>query len=414
MNVEVIAIGDEILLGSVINTNATFISQELLKIGISVSQHTVLSDEKQTLLSGLESALKRNSLVICTGGLGPTFDDITRETAAELFRSEWYYDESIAEELKSRFGNRQISLKNQATLPKNAETFPNSVGTAPGLVFRAENATLILLPGVPQEMKQMFVGQVAPFLQKQFPQTKKHYFSWAHFTLLPESIIDEALRKIQKKYSSLKIGIYPHQGRVSVRFLAVEEEESSALPILAKARKELCDVFPKNLFSVDDDAIEVTVHKLFVEKGLTLSIAESCTGGALAACITALPGASNYFLGSIVSYSNSLKMDLLAVDKKTIREKGAVSEETVVQMVAGLLHKTGSDYGVAVTGVAGPSGGTKEKPVGSVWVAVAKKGEQPYTWKLQAHGNRQNVITRSVNFALGQLWMMVAHPPNKT
>lgn len=398
MITEVVSIGDEVLRGSIVNTNSAFISKELLKIGIKVSRQTVLSDEPVLLKEGLAECYDRADLVLCTGGLGPTLDDITREVVADLFGCEFYFDEKVAEDLRKRYGDLAISLDNQATLPKGAHVLKNRVGTAPGLAFSSDQKKMILLPGVPREMQHILLEEVIPYLQKHYAKKDLLVSETLHLSLLSESSIDPLLRKIHTQYPDLEIGIYPCHGTVSLSFLSPRQEE------VRQSVQRVQQEFEEYLFLSPSGKIEEAVHAWMIENKKTLAFAESCTGGSLASAITALPGASDYFLGSLVTYSNALKMNVLSVPESILKEKGAVSAETVLSMVEGLLKVTGADYGIAVSGIAGPTGATPGKPIGTIWAAIAERGSPPEVGSFLSFGNRNAIIFSTVNKLLASFY----------
>lgn len=402
MKIEIVTIGNEVLAGFTVNTNAAFIGQELFKLGLNVSRQTSLPDETEVLREGLSEALACNQLVITTGGLGPTLDDVTQDVAAELFDSPMRFDEEIAQELKKRYGDLPISLEDQATVPTKAMILKNSLGTAPGLVFH-QQSTLICLPGVPAELRVMFSEQVIPFLKKYFVETIKDFRKTVHFFGLTESSVDPVLRDLQKKYPHITFGIYPAQGLLTVSLLCHSHSEREAEREFLQPIQELSRQFAEHIYESVSGKIEEAIHEHFIQKKLTLSIAESCTGGTVAARLTRLPNASHYFLGSVVAYSNQLKKDLLKIPEAILQEKGAVSEEVASLMAKSIQEITGSDFSLAVTGIAGPSGGTPEKPVGLVYCAIGRKGKPPLVWKIKAHGNRESIIDRSVNELLSAL-----------
>jgi len=394
MQIELIGIGNEVLRGFTINSNGAFMAQELLREGFCPSRHTVLPDDPKQLKRGLDEALLRADVVITTGGLGPTRDDITRTAAAELFGSDFYHDETIAKDIIRRYGGDHPSIEDQATVPTKATPLLNTVGTAPGLIFTDSRGTLILLPGVPAEMEALFLDQVIPYLKKHY-SPERLSVKEIHLFGLPEVAIEPTLREINDAYPDVEMGIYPSYGVVTVRLVCKDATR------LEKPYQRLCQEFASHRFT--SKTLEEAIHTLFIEKGITLSVAESCTGGSVAARLTQLSGASNYFLGSVVAYANDVKVQVLGVSQKTLNEHGAVSEEVVSQMALGSLDITKSDYALAVSGIAGPTGA----PVGKVWCAVAKKGEKPHAWEILARGNRSVIITRSVNALLGELYRIV-------
>lgn len=402
MKIDVIAIGDELLSGFVINQNASFISRELFNNGFQVDRHLVLPDNEKTLRLGLEQAIQQSSCVICTGGLGPTCDDRTREIAADLFHEKLEFSEELAEKLKTTFKHSQSLnnwLEDQSKMITHSIIIPNFIGSASGFILTRENKTLILLPGVPSEMKEMLINFVLPYLFEHFSSERKFFGKWIHLNELQESQVDPLLRDLKTRYPTIDFGIYPYLGYVSVFIKTTLQEEKELL----KPLKEIQEQFKTHIFESPNGTLEGAVHNLLTEKKLTISSAESCTGGAFAERLTQMPGASKYFLGSIVAYDNRVKHKVLGVSEKTLREKGAVSAETAREMLTGLLSLTQSDYGLAVTGIAGPAGGTDEKPVGTVWAALGRQGDAPYVWQIPTFGTREMIIEKSVNALLGAL-----------
>ncbi len=369
MKIEIIAIGSEILSGFTINSNAAYISRELLKMGLQTTRHTVLPDNGEILNRVFTKALERNDLVIATGGLGPTCDDITLESIAEVLES------------------------------GKTTNLPNQLGSAEGILFEKEETKLFLLPGVPPEMVAMLHEAVLPVVRKS-AEVIDIASEWIHFAGLVEKQVDPYLREYQEKYPSLDFGIYPARGKISVHVSAVASESTSVSSVIEGLRI----TFPKNEYSSASGNIEEAIHGLFIQKGITLSLAESCTGGSIAARLTGLAGASEYFQGSLVTYSNAMKTNLLGVPESVLVENGAVSQEVVETMVNGLLERTETDYGIAVSGIAGPGGGTSEKPVGTVWAAIQRRGEEVVSWKMHCSGSREMIIDYTVNAVLGKLY----------
>lgn len=398
MRVEIVAIAEEILKGMVVNTNSTYISAALSKLGWISQRHTVLPDEPKALKIGLQEALDRSDLVITTGGLGPTLDDITRHVAADLFSSDFTFNQEIADDLIKRYGESLVSLKDQATVPTKAHILKNRIGTAPGFVFSDKGKTLVLLPGVPPEMQPMLDNEATPYLQKVFPKESNQLTETLHFCLINENMLDPLLRQLHSDYPSMEFGIYPGYGVLTVVMRSTSSGE------LADAKKRISSLFPTHQFTSATGKIEEAVSDYMRKNKKTLSFAESCTGGLMAHKITTLAGASDFFLGSLVTYSNDLKRKLLNVSATTLETKGAVSAETVEEMLEGLFEVTGSDYGIAVSGIAGPSGGTKDKPVGTVWAAIGEKGKKPEIGLLDFRGNRSTIITVTSIKLLGALY----------
>ncbi len=401
MIIELLSIGDELLKGITVNSNAVFLSRHLKQHGYSLSRQTTLPDQRDSLHAGLKEALERADLVIATGGLGPTLDDHTRQVAAQLFDSEFHFDSNIAEDIKRRFGNAIASTEDQATIPSKAKPLHNRYGTAPGLVFSAKEKTLILLPGVPREMEPMFLEQVLPWLEKHWPVQQQKQIEQLCFCLIYESLIDPHLRELSKRYPSVEAGIYPAHGTVSVCLQSSDKQQ------LFLFRKELLSQFDEYHYLAPSGKIEEAVHNWFTEHKRTLAFAESCTGGMLATLITSQPGASNYFLGSIVAYADVWKEQLLGVSTQTLAEHGAVSTEVVREMLQGTFDRTNADFAIAVSGIAGPDGGSVEKPVGTIWAAIGERGKAPDVGTFRAKGSRQTIIFSTANHLLGALWRKV-------
>jgi nicotinamide-nucleotide amidase len=362
MDVEIVSIGDEVLSGLTVNGNAAFLSRELSERGYSVRRHTTLPDEIEKVRVCLQDAMHRSSFVIATGGLGPTLDDLTREAAATLFNE------------------KPLELKNH-------------LGTAPG-VF---GDNLVLLPGVPREMERMFLEEALPLLEERFPLDKRYYVRRCTLSLLRELEVDPFLRKLQAP--GLEIGIYPSYGSLQIVFRSLH-------PVDEQIRK-MKEEFPT--FYVGEGKIEDAVHREMIAKKKRLGIAESCTGGALAARLVSVPDASLFFSGSIVAYSNEWKERFLGVRHDTLSSYGAVSIETVEEMIQGLFDETECDFALAVSGTLGPKGGTAEKPVGTVYIAVAKRKEFIDVGRLSAPQDRKAGIEFTVQTALGALWRRIAH-----
>lgn len=401
MIIELISIGDELLKGIIVNTNAAFLSRHLQQNGYSVSRQTTLSDERESLLSGFKQALERADLIIATGGLGPTLDDQTRQVAAELFHSDFRFDQAIADDIKRRFAGMNVSVEDQATIPSKATTLPNRVGTAPGLIFKEKGKTLILLPGVPREMEPMFLEQVLPLIQKFWPIHDQKANTHLSFCLVYESLLDPHLRELSKIYPAVEAGIYPSHGILSVVLNSSDKEQ------LFLFRKEMIYRFGDYLFITPNGKIEEAVQAWFVQHKRKLALAESCTGGLISSHLTAVPGSSDYYLGSLVVYSNEMKEKILGVSKDTLNSQGAVSAKAVDEMLDGVFRKTDADFAIAVSGIAGPTGGTKQKPVGTVWAAIGERGKTPDIGTFMAKGSRQMIILMTTNYLLSALWRKV-------
>jgi nicotinamide-nucleotide amidase len=367
MSIELVAIGDEILRGQTVNTNGAEIGRRLTEGGWKISRHTTLPDDPVQLERGLAEALKRSVVVIATGGLGPTLDDLTQAVAQQL-------------------------------IPTPPQQIPNSIGSAPGLIFKTDSHTLFLLPGVPEEMRSMLETSVLPYLHRYFPPPPKLSSATLHFYLLSETKVDPLLRDLKSRFP-LEIGIYPSYGTLTVTLRGENPKDVEA------ATEAISSSFRQQLLPTGK--LSEALHLWMQDHHCTLAFAESCTGGFMASQITLLPGASAYFLGSLVTYANELKESLLNVSPQTLKNEGAVSRAAVHEMWHGLMKKTGADYGIAVSGIAGPGGGSSQKPVGTIWYALGGKNSPPEVDTFQVKGDRQTVILRTTQRLFAYLWRYV-------
>lgn len=397
---EVVGIGDELLNGAIVNANAAFISKKLHDLGITVTRHVALPDDEDLLEEGLAESMSCAPLVIATGGLGPTLDDHTKSAVAKLFDSPLELDSEVLEMLKARYGNHS-SLVEQSTLPRKALKLSNRLGTASGLVLINAHSTLILLPGVPLEMEVLMEEQVIPYLKRAFVLASSDESLKLYFLLIFESTVDPVLRELKADWPDLKIGIYPRNGLLTVSLQGYKDA-------LQDAQAKLREHFGDHEYLAADGLIETAVQERLVQKGATLSTAESCTGGVISARITAIPGASRCFKGSIVSYANSAKEKLLGVDAAIIQEKGAVSPEVAKLMAEGCAKAFDTDYAIGITGIAGPDGGTPEKPVGTVYLALhCRTTGETSVMPVKTHGSRVSIIERAANMSLGELYRFI-------
>lgn len=399
--IEIITIGAELLNGTTVDTNSAYIGQKLLSHGYSVSEKATVSDEKEALTEILTRALEKHDIVITTGGLGPTFDDLTLPIAAALFDQELVHSAEVEAHLKSRFGDH-VSIPQQSKVPKNARVFLNDVGTAPSCILSKEGKHLILLPGVPAEMRYFMDTHVMPFIDEVLEKQEKIEHATAFLFGLTESEVDPFLREIQEKHPGLEMGIYPGYGTLGVTLKA---KGSS----VEEARLEVFEKYADVLYADDDRRIEKALHTEMLAGKKTLALAESCTGGMIAARLAQIPKTSDFFLGGIVSYSNAFKEKFLHV--RSLATHGAVSEETAREMAEGALETSGADYAIAVTGIAGPDGGTPEKPVGTVWAAIAERGGATYAGKLKikSRKSRETIIEYTGTYVMGSLWRYLRH-----
>jgi nicotinamide-nucleotide amidase len=378
LNAEIITIGDEILIGQVVDTNSAFLATELNKLGISVVQITSIPDIRENIIKAFDDAARHADIVIATGGLGPTSDDITKSTLASYFGSNMIVVSSVLEGIRSLLGARGVTMNEcnhrQAELPDNCEILHNSAGTAQGMWFKKNGKDYISLPGVPYEMKAIFREEMEPRFRQRFVLP-----AIQHITLLthgvPESVMANMIHDWEEKLpENLKLAYLPSPGILRLRITGKTTTDSAALSfIMENETNKLKKIIDEHVFGYNDDKLEVIVGNLLKSNKLSLSLAESCTGGLIGSLITSISGASEYFIGCIVAYSDAIKTSELNVSPYTLIMNGAVSQPVVEQMADGARSRFKSDFSVAVSGIAGPTGGTDEKPIGTTWIAIASK-----------------------------------------
>ena len=410
MIIEILSIGSELLSGKTVNRNATTIAQVLLQHGYKVSRVTALPDTIEVLIDAMRQMLNRADLVIATGGLGPTQDDQTRMAVAQLTQKPLVTDVNTLDALKKRYGSEEGILRHQASFPEGATVLTNPIGTAVGFSIKVGKNLLVALPGVPIEMKVMLQEHVLPLVARTMP--KQYEQQALFFCLRREFQFDAYLRKLEKKYSSVEIGICPSYGIVAIYLTTRAKTESvAAVSMLEDVAAEVKNLFPTHCFSSESIQVEIALQRELMKKKKTFATAESCTGGRLASRITALPGISEVFVGGIVAYSNELKEMALNVSRETLISKGAVSRETVVEMTAGALKKTTADYVLTTSGIAGPDGGTLDKPVGTIWVALGCKEKKIYSHclRLPEKWQRDHMIEYVTTYLFASLWRYLAY-----
>jgi len=403
----ILSTGDELITGKVIDTNSAFIADRLFSMGIKVAAVLKVGDDREALLWAMREAADLGEIIIGTGGLGPTEDDLTSEVVAEFLGCPLVQNEEIAAALRKRFEARRIpwtanNLK-QALFPQGAEILPNPVGTAPGFrVSFGENKTLSWLSGVPQEMTAMFDLAVMPWIvamrggQDQiFSQAFKVYG-------LTESKLDDLVKPIGLE-PGIKLSFRAHYPDLTLRVTVAGASEEQRRFIETCKRIRL--ILGSHIYAEGDTTLEQRVGQLLSERHRTLALAESCTGGLISHRITGIAGSSAYYLGGVTSYANDVKVKLLGVTPATLEKYGAVSQETALEMSHGIRERIGADFGLSVTGIAGPSGGTPEKPVGTVWISIAQA--KNHEAKLfQFHGDRERIILGTSQAALN--WLRLA------
>jgi len=406
MKAEIITIGDELLLGQVIDTNSSWLGQELNQLGIMVHYKSAVRDSKDAILEALSDATKRSDVVIITGGLGPTKDDITKHTICEFFNTELILNESVLSFVQQIFINRNLPMldsnNQQAMVPKNCEVLWNKNGTAPGMWFHENNTVYISMPGVPFEMKTIFAEEAIPKLQSTFS-----FPSIVHRTILTCSIGESFLaKKIAKLEDALPSHIHlaylPSVGAVRLRFSAYGDDKNKLEHELSIIINELYKQIGEYIYGENLETLPQVLGKLLAQKNATLTTAESCTGGYLAHQITSVSGSSAYYIGSILAYHNRIKENFLKVPTQILIDHGAVSEACVKSMAENARKIMQTDYAIATSGVAGPTGGTTEKPVGTVWIAVAGPNQTTAT-VFNMGDNRERTIERTALMGMDML-----------
>ncbi|MCD6556534.1 MAG: competence/damage-inducible protein A [Bacteroidales bacterium] len=379
MKADIITIGDEILIGQITDTNSVFIAEKLNNSGFEIRQITSVSDNKEHIITVLDEVSKYTDLVVITGGLGPTEDDLTKQTLADYFGSKLILNEDVLEDVKQFVRNKGFTLNErnlkQAEIPDNCKIIRNKNGTAAGMWFEKDDTVFISMPAVPFEMKEMFEVRVLPLLKEKFKLPKvihKNILTYG----FPESSLAEKLSDWEQNlHSKISLAYLPSPERIRLRLSMICDTEEKADKILNAEVQKLKDIIGENIFGYGAGFLQDALAEILNEKNVTVSTAESCTSGNIARLITSVPGSSSYFKGGIAAYSNDVKTALLKVSEETLEKYGAVSKEVVEQMVKGQLELFNTDYGIAVSGIAGPDGGTEEKPVGTTWIAVGNKGK---------------------------------------
>ena len=371
---EILCVGTELLLGNIVNTNAAFLSRELASIGIFTYHQSVVGDNAGRLKESLALSLSRADIVIITGGLGPTYDDLTKETVAAYFGVKMKMHEESLERLKRFFAqfNREMTSNNekQAMMPEGCVVFPNNYGTAPALAVEKNGKTVIMLPGPPREMEPIYREEVKPFLLKQKQDNKILVSKTLHIFGMGESAVEHKLRGFMQSSENPTVAPYAKEGEVELRVTASGSDEAECLSLIAPAVDKINGEIGEFIYGTDVKSLQNAVVSKLREKSLTLATAESCTGGLVGKRITEIPGCSEIYLGGIISYGNGVKIKQLGVREETLKQYGAVSEQTALEMCKGAAENFGADIGVSTTGIAGPDGGSDEKPVGLVYVGV--------------------------------------------
>ena len=418
MNVEIINIGDELLIGQVVNTNAAWMAEQLNLAGLAVGQVSVIRDDRQHILDTLRDAELRAPIVLISGGIGPTRDDITKTTLCEYFGTSLVFNEEAYRDIETIFARRGYAVtelnRQQAELPENCITIPNPFGTARGMWFEKERqeggkTIFVSMPGVPFEMKPMMTDHVIPRVREVF-----HTPCLYHKTILTQGIGESFLAARIVEWENalpahIKLAYLPQPGMVRLRLTGTGGSETKLHKEVDAAAEKLEPMISEYIFGYGDDTLERIVGRLLVERNASLATVESCTGGYIAHLITSVPGSSRYFKGSVVAYANEIKEDVVGVQQETLLNHGAVSRAVVEEMAIAIQTRFHADYVVATSGIAGPDGGTSDKPVGTTWIAIATPGEISSA-VFQFGDSRDRNIRRSALQALNMLRKKLIEP----
>ncbi|MCR4964747.1 MAG: competence/damage-inducible protein A [Bacteroidales bacterium] len=404
-----INIGDELLIGQVVNTNAAFIGQQMAVAGIEMSEVLTIGDDADAIRNAITSSFQKTDVIIMTGGLGPTKDDITKKVVCELYHKELVIDEPTLQAVTQRFADRGMELtetnRQQAAVPEGTVVIPNTLGTAPGMWIEENGKVLIMLPGVPFEMEKLIREEVLPRVQARRTDHHAIQYRVLQCTNITESGLSDLLEDYEQQLpENLSLAYLPKPGIIRLRLTGRGEDAAQLKETLDAQFQQLKQVVGEYAFAAEDKEMEEIVGQLLLKRGCRMATAESCTGGYIAHLITSVPGSSKYFQGSVVSYSNEVKREILNVREDNLRRRGAVSEEVVSDMALNVMGLLDVDYSVATSGIAGPDGGTPDKPVGTVWIAVATP-VRLVTNKFQfgSRMGRQQIIERAARAALNML-----------
>lgn len=408
MTAEIITIGDEILLGQTIDSNSAFLGQKLHSIGVDIRQITSISDKHEAIVHAIKLALQHVDLVLVTGGLGPTKDDITKHVLCEIFNTRLVRNQEVLDKISTYFSNLGREMlevnRQQADLPEAAQIFKNDLGTAQGMLFQTEGKYLLSMPGVPYEMQHIVETGLLPFLEKKLTANKLYYRTVVTKDIF-ESFLAQKLEHWENKLRAEGLGLayLPSPGLVKLRISTNNANDSTRLQV-DNFVDQLSELIPNNIFSYEDITVDKAIINELMKKKQSFSVAESCTGGKMAQTIVRHSGVSEVFLGGMVTYSNDLKQSLLGVDPHDILKFGAVSKPVVVQMAKEMKRVSNSDYALSTSGIAGPSGGSDAKPVGLVHMAIAAPNGQVYHFEKVFGGDRERIINRASQYLFSKFY----------
>jgi nicotinamide-nucleotide amidase len=407
MKVEIINIGDELLIGQVVNTNASWMAEQFNLVGIEVVQITSISDTYDHIFEALDLAKKRADVIIMTGGLGPTNDDITKEALCKYFNTELVFNEEAFKQVEALFKLRGFKVtelnKKQAELPASCTALKNAHGTAAGMWFEEDQLVVVSIPGVPFEMKALTINQIIPrLLEKYNPGIILNK------TILTQGIGESALAELIADWENslpkhFKLAYLPQPGIVRLRLTVKGSNKSKLQTELDEKLNQLFPLIPQLIFGQDEDTMEKVLNEQLRKKGKTVSVAESCTGGYISHLITSIPGSSQCFMGSVVAYDNQIKENILGIPVDLLIKYGAVSEQVAKEMALGVQLKFKTDYAISVSGIAGPDGGTEDKPVGTTWIAVASPGRKVFAKKFLFGEHRGRNIRKASLTAMNMI-----------
>lgn len=413
LKAEIIAVGTELLLGQITNTNAQYISQELANVGVDVYFQTVVGDNENRLNQAFKLAQGRADLVICTGGLGPTQDDITKDVLAAYTSKSLVMHQPSLHKIESYFKDRSISMvksnERQALIIEDSFAFLNDVGMAAGMVLEHNETYFVLLPGPPREMKVMFENYIKPWLKTQMKAELQLYSKTLKFAGIGESSLENELLDLINAQQDPTIAPYAKEGEVAIRLSTKALNQAEADVKIERTQAAIYERLEEHIYAAEDISLEHAVVILMSDKKVSLSAAESCTGGMLSDMITSIPGSSSVYKGGIICYSNTLKEQLLQVPAEVLEGEnapGAVSDETAMLLAENLLKLTQTDFAISITGIAGPDA-VENKPVGLVYIALSQKGKATQIEKVQFTGNREIVKLKACKLALYKLWQNV-------
>ena len=413
MKCEIISVGTEVLTGDIVDTNAPFLSKGLLSAGMDIVFRTTVGDDSEKMHEALEAAKRRADIIITIGGLGPTYDDFTKYETASVLGRKIVREKKLEEWLENYFSSAGYTFTEnnfrQADIIEGCEIIENHNGTAPGLIAKDENTTFILLPGPPGELKPMFFESILPYLKK---LTDKVVFEKTlKLCGAGESAVEDKLHDMMVNTKNPVIAPYAKPGEVHLKLTAEGKDEEEAIKLVEDVKKKIYEDFSDKIYGEDEDTLASSVVNLLKEKNMTLSLAESCTGGGIAYEITSVPGSSSVFGFGAATYANEAKVKIAGVSEDTLKKHGAVSPETALEMAEGIRKLSNSDIGLSVTGIAGPDGGSEEKPVGLVYMGISTKNNS-YTKRFMLKGNREKIRESTIKKALTEIFQMLKENGN--